>query len=52
MNGCAKISANWFPENERIRATTFAFNSLIFGISIGTFIPSVFVTVGDESKLA
>jgi hypothetical protein len=25
---------------------------LIFGISIGTFIPSVFVTVGDESKLA
>jgi hypothetical protein len=43
MNACSKISANWFPQKNRIKTTCIATNSFIFGISVGFFIPSLFV---------
>ncbi len=43
MNACAKVSANWFPERERLTITAICGYSFILGVSIGMFIPSLFV---------
>jgi MFS family permease len=52
LNGCSKLSANWFPEKERLAATAIAANSFILGVSAGLFIPSLFVDeTAPESDL-
>jgi MFS transporter, FLVCR family, feline leukemia virus subgroup C receptor-related protein len=43
LNACSKVSANWFPENERLAATAIGANSYMLGVSIGLFLPSLFV---------
>ena len=48
LNACSKLSANWFPEKDRLKSTAIAANSFIFGVSFGLFIPSLFV---DEHEL-
>ena len=53
MNACAKVSANWFPKEERLRATAVSANAFILGISAGLFLPSLFVdekTPQDQQK--
>ena len=43
LNACAKVSANWFPKQERIRATAISANAFILGVCAGLFLPSLFV---------
>ena len=43
LNACAKLSANWFPKKERLRATAVGANAFLAGISAGMFLPSLFV---------
>ena len=41
-NAPPKISALWFPEEERLIATSIGAYANIFGVAVGCFIPSVF----------
>jgi hypothetical protein len=50
INAVVQISANWFPENERIIATSVAISANIFGSAIGAFVPSIFFTDDDIKK--
>lgn len=43
LNACAKVSANWFPKEERLRATALSANAFTLGVSAGLFLPSLFV---------
>lgn len=43
LNACAKVSANWFPERERLTVTALCGYSFILGVSMGLFMPSLFV---------
>jgi hypothetical protein len=47
FNAPAKLSANWFGENERVYSTSIGFNSNFLGIGIGVLIPSLFIEEGD-----
>lgn len=47
-NAPTKISANWFPERERIVSTSIAAYANIFGIAFGCFVPSIFFTDADS----
>ena len=42
QNVPAKLSANWFPKEERILSTSLAAYALVFGVGCGCFIPSIF----------
>ena len=41
----AKVSAEWFPEGERLFSTMVGVNSSILGVVIGFFLPVTFVTI-------
>jgi uncharacterized membrane protein YfcA len=47
LNACSKLSANWYPENERLTSTAVGANSFVLGASIGTFMPSLFIYSDD-----
>lgn len=47
MNGPAKLSSNWFGEKERNFATTLGAQANVLGISLGCFLPSIFVQDSD-----
>ena len=47
INACPKISANWFPQKERIVATSVAAYANIFGVALGCFVPSIFFEDND-----
>ncbi len=51
-----KLSANWFPQKERIVSTSVGVNANIFGVVFGFFVPSIFfddkdIDLPDEAKL-
>ena len=48
-NAPTKISANWFPEGERILSTSIGAYANVLGIAIGCFVPSIFF---DEKDLS
>ncbi|MFW9781970.1 MAG: MFS transporter [Candidatus Heimdallarchaeota archaeon] len=47
LNAVTKLSANWFPENERTTSTGLALISQFLGIAIGLFI-TPFLILGTE----
>ena len=47
----AKLSANWFPKNERIYSTMIGMQSSILGGSMGFLIPSLFVPSTTNDKI-
>jgi hypothetical protein len=44
------VSANWFPKNERIRATSVGAYANILGIGIGCFFPFLFLSLDKYEK--
>lgn len=55
INACPKVSSNWFPQKERIVATSVAAYANIFGVAVGCFVPSIFfedndINLPDEAK--
>jgi hypothetical protein len=49
MNAPAKLTTNWFPEEERAFATMVGTNCIIGGIVVGFAFPAVFVDHFDDS---
>eukprot|EP00347_Sterkiella_histriomuscorum_P001701 403371011 len=47
LNAPPKLSGNWFGEKERIYATSIGANANVLGISLGCFLPSIFVQDSD-----
>ncbi|MFX1410128.1 MAG: MFS transporter [Promethearchaeota archaeon] len=47
LNAVTKLSANWFPDNERTTATGIALISQFLGIALGMFITPIIVS-GDD----
>ncbi len=47
LNAVTKLSANWFPDNERTTASGLALISLFLGIALGMFITPLLVVDGD-----
>jgi len=47
LNAVTKLSANWFPDNERTTATGIALISQFLGIALGMFITPILVS-GDD----
>lgn len=45
LNSVSLLSANWFPESERTKATGLSINSQFLGIAIGMFITPILVIV-------
>ncbi len=43
LNACSKLSANWYPAGERLISSAIASNAFILGVSLGLFLPSLFV---------
>jgi len=43
LNSVSLLSANWFPESERTKATGLSINSQFFGIAIGMFLTPILV---------
>jgi hypothetical protein len=48
FNAPAKVSANWFGENERVFATSVGLNANMLGSAIGCLMPSFFVNDDDQ----
>ena len=46
-NAPSKISAVWFPENERLVATSIGAYANIVGVALGCFVPSIFFSDSD-----
>jgi len=52
LNSVSLLSANWFPESERTKATGFSVNSQLFGIALGMILtPILVVTYSFEAML-
>jgi FLVCR family feline leukemia virus subgroup C receptor-related protein len=49
-NAPTKISSEWFPEGERIRATAIGAYANIFGVALGCFVPALFFSDDDLFK--
>jgi len=45
LNSVSLLSANWFPESERTKATGLSINSQFLGIAIGMFLTPIIVIV-------
>jgi len=45
LNSVSLLSANWFPESERTKATGLSINSQFLGIAIGMFLTPILVIV-------
>lgn len=50
FNTSAKLSAHWFPRNERVIATSIGTNSCMIGIGIGFIIPSLFMNRNGQQS--
>lgn len=50
-NAPAKLSAHWFPDQEKIYSTSFGAYANIFGVAMGCFVPSIFVDEKDKSNI-
>ena len=51
MNAPAKLTTNWFPEEERAFATMVGTNCVISGIVVGFVFPAVFVPHFSDSTV-
>jgi len=47
----AKVSANWFPENERVMTTMIGMQSSVLGSSISFLLPGLFVSKTVDVKI-
>lgn len=47
FNGPTVLSANWFPQNERILSTSVGAYANVLGIAFGCFVPSIFFNDND-----
>lgn len=47
----AKVSANWFPKNERVATTMIGMQSSVLGSSISFLLPGLFVSKTDNVEL-
>ncbi|MHA1235244.1 MAG: MFS transporter [Promethearchaeota archaeon] len=45
LNSVSLLSANWFPESERTKATGLSVNSQLLGIALGMILTPIFVVV-------
>lgn len=43
LNGCTKLSANWYPEKERVTSSGIGAISFILGGSLGMYMPQLFI---------
>lgn len=48
-NAPAKVTSNWFAESERSFTTMIGTASIILGITLGFFMPPLFISEYDES---
>jgi MFS family permease len=49
-NSPAKLTTNWFPENERSMATMVGTSSNIFGVLLGFALPAIFISNYNADK--
>lgn len=47
----AKVSANWFPQNERVATTMIGMQSSVVGSSISFLLPGLIVSKTDDVKI-
>jgi len=45
LNSVSLLSANWFPESERTKATGLSVNSQLLGIALGMILTPIFVAI-------